>query len=174
MRKYFSQSIIIVYGIPAILEAYRLREVILPSKPIGKIPSFQYSNNDEYTVNVPDLFLLLTQKFWAPFSLWAATSLIVPLTFAYFFNFALYAQPTRSSCRTESSSSAPQYDPIVFSITKALASYLVYAQHWVPFHLFQNHTVATVNEGVYGGYQGMITAAAIGGVIGLYDTILKK
>lgn len=172
-REFLSRSLVI-HWIPVFVEAFALRAQILPSKPAGKIPSFPYVNNDEVTVFVPDLFLLLTQRFWAPFSLWAATSLVVPLTAAYFFNLSLYTQPSGRSTRRSASASAGQYDPIVYSITKALVSYLVYAQHWIPGGLYQNHTISTVNESVYGGYQGLITAAAVSGIVSLYDTILSK
>ncbi|KAL9622810.1 MAG: hypothetical protein Q9160_002929 [Pyrenula sp. 1 TL-2023] len=172
-REFLSRSLVI-HWIPVFVEIWALRSQILPSKLAGTIPSFHYIKTPEIDVSVPDLFLLLTQRFWAPASLWTATSLVVPLTVAYFFNLSLYTQPSGRSTRRSSSASAKQYDPIVYSITKALVSYLVYAQHWVPFGMFQNHTISTVNESVYGGYQGLITAAAVSGIVSLYDTILSK
>lgn len=66
-----------------------------------------------------------------------------------------------------------QFDPFVFNIAKGLIAYLVYAQHLPFFGLYQHFTVATVNESVYGGYAGMITSAAIGAAVCLYEAALK-
>ena len=160
------------------VEAYGLRKEILPSKAIGNIPAIPFIKSDKTTVFVPDLFLLLGNSFWAPFSLWMLTSLLIPLACAYFINVPLkhIAGPGSSSRRTAAVKASPsmQFDPLIFNVTKGLIAYLVYAEHFNMLGLYQHFTITTVNESVLGGYFGIITGAGVGGLISLYDAVLKK
>jgi hypothetical protein len=164
--------------IALVIEAYGLRQEILPGKLAGFLPAVPYFRSYKTPIYLPDLFLLLTHSFWAPFTLWTSTSLLLPLLCAYFVNIPLktrlsHQHATRRATSIQSATSN-QFDPLVYNIAKALVAYIVYAQHSTLFGFFQHFTVATVKENILGGYQGIITGAAIAGVIGLYEAILKK
>ena len=154
-----------------IFELYNLRKEVLPDKHAFTIPSFSYVNNKPYPVAIPDFFLLATASFWGPSLLWGITSLLIPLTASYFFN--LTAKPT-----TRSRSGTPHFtysfDPLTFSIVKALLTYVIYGQDvtfggWVDLEY-----VARINSAIFGGYQGVLTGTAIGALVTLYDAVLKK
>jgi hypothetical protein len=160
-----------------IVEAYGLRKEIFPSGSV-RIPPISNIKSDESTVYVPNLWLLLYKSFWAPFSLWSLTSVIIPLVLAYFINIPLKTMPgrghpTRRAAAIQNTPSL-QFDPLVFNVAKALIAYLVFAEHFTFLGLFQHFTITTVNESVFGGYAGMITGAGIAGLISLYEAILKK
>jgi hypothetical protein len=160
-----------------LVEAYGLRKEIFPSGSV-RIPPIASIKSDETTVYVPNLWLLLYKSFWAPFSLWALTSVILPLGLAYFINLPLKTTHGRShtSRRAAAIQSNPslQFDPLVFNVAKAFIAYLVFAEHFNFLGLFQHFTIATVNESVPGGYAGMMTGAGIAGLISLYEAILRK
>jgi hypothetical protein len=160
-----------------LVEAYGLRKEIFPSGTV-RLPPIANIKSDETTVYVPNLWLLLYKNFWAPFSLWALTSAILPLGLAYFINLPLKTTHGRghASRRTAAIQSNPslQFDPVVFNVAKAFIAYLVFAEHFNFLGLFQHYTIATVDKSVPGGYAGMMTGAAIGGFISLYEAVLKK
>lgn len=160
------------------LEGYGLRQEILPSKAIGELPAVPFMKTSKTTVYVPDLFLLLDKSFWSPFSLWMLTSVLLPLAVAYFINLPLKTHPTHnySTRRAGRVKTAPemQFDPFVFNVAKALLAYVVYAQHFQLFGLYQHFTVATVNESVIGGWFGMVTSATVAGLLSLYEAVLRK
>jgi hypothetical protein len=171
-------SSVAINMIALVIEAYCLRQELLPSKIAGFIPAIPYVKADKTPVYLPDLFLLLDKSFWAPFSLWTITSLMLPLLCAYFINISLKTSLTHQhgTRRATSIQNAPsnQFDPLVYNIAKGLIAYVVYAHHVTLLGLFQHFTITTVNENVLGGYQGIITGAAIAGVMNLYEAILKK
>jgi hypothetical protein len=70
--------------IALIIEAYGLRQEILPGGIAGFVPAIPYLTNSKTFVYLPNLFLLLDTRFWAPFSLWVTTSMLLPLLCAYF------------------------------------------------------------------------------------------
>jgi len=160
-----------------IVEAYGLRKEIFKSGSV-RIPPISSIKSDETTVYVPNLFLLLDKSFWAPFSLWSLTSVIIPLALAYFINLPLktmhgHGHATRRAAAIQNTPSL-QFDPLVFNVAKALIAYLVFAEHFNFLGLFQHFTIAQVNESVPGGYAGMVTGAGIAGLMSLYEAILKK
>ncbi|KIV97950.1 hypothetical protein PV10_01645 [Exophiala mesophila] len=162
-----------------LLEANALRTQILPNQPIAEFPAVPYVLSKPTAINVPNLFLLLETKFWAPFSLWFLTSAILPAIISYFINLPLKAQPTHSySTRraTTEASSQLQFDPFIFNIAKGLLAYLIYPQpHAVTYAgLYEHHTIATVNESILGGYFAVLISAGIGAIVSLYDAVLKK
>lgn len=164
-----------------VLEANGLRQEVLPGKSAGFIPAIPYLKTRKTPVYLPDLFRLLDRSFWAPFSLWVTTSLLLPLVCAYFINLPLKTTSLGHRRRTHRPAStqaaAPpsnQFDPLVYNIAKALVAYIVYAHHFTIWGMFQHFTITTVNENVLGGYQGIITGAAIAGILGLYEAILEK
>lgn len=164
--------------IAVIIEAYGLRQEVLPSGIAGYIPAIPYVKTDKTPVFLPNLFLLLEKSFWAPFSLWITTSLLLPLLCAYFINIPLKTSLSHhyGTRRATSIQTAPsnQFDPIIYNISKALVAYVVYAQHSTLLGLFQHFTITTVNENIPGAYQGILTGAAVAGIIGIYEAVLKK
>ena len=160
-----------------IVEAFGLRKEIFPSAAVH-IPAISNVKSDETIVYVPNLFKLLDKSFWAPFSLWSLTSVILPLALAYFINLPLKAMSGQGhgSRRAAAIQNTPslQFDPLVFNVAKALIAYLVFAEHFNFLGSFTHYTITTVNENVFGGYTGMITGAGIAGLISVYEAILKK
>ena len=160
-----------------LLEAYGLRGKILPNKILTEVPALPYLTTQPIPVKVPDLFLLLEQKFWAPFSLWFLASLVVPAIISYFINLPLKAHPshTYSTRRaTLEANSQLQFDPFVFSLAKGLLAYLIYAQHFDVGGLYTHHTITTVNESILGGYFSILISSGLGAAVGLYEAVLKK
>lgn len=168
------------YAIAAVsmaIEAYGLRKDILPSKSLYDVPAIKYVKDSKTTVYGPDVFLFFNMSFWAPFSLWLLTSLLLPLSMSYFINLPLKAHPSHTyKTRKAAVKQAPhmQFDPLIFNVAKALIAYVVYAQNSPLLGLYQHFTVATVNESVIGGYAGMMTSSAIGALVSLYEAVLKK
>lgn len=162
--------------IALLIEAYGLRQEVLPSRIALFIPPIPYITNDKTPVYLPDMFALLDKSFWAPFTLWLSTSLLLPLLCAYFINIPLKTSSSHQHATRRASQTAPsnQFDLVVYNVAKALIAYVVYAQHWTLLGLFQHFTITTVNENIIGGYNGIITGAAIATIIGLYEAILKK
>ena len=168
-------------------ELYCLAGTLMPYKKIGEIPQNQYFLKEKRPFSGPDVFVVLeATKFWAPMLLWLLTSMVLPATVAYFINIPLKAKPapahvTRTSTSSGSGSKAtsPVSSPLVsdwfmFNLAKGLICYFVYADHVQLFGLFSNYTIATVNEAVYGGFSGMLTASGIGAAAALYEAVLKS
>ena len=158
-------------------EAYSLRPGIIPNRKMFEFPVIPYITSQKSNAYAPDLFVLLTPEFWAPFSCFLLTSLVLPGIVAYLINLPLKASSGHSHShgtrRATSSSSSKQFDLFTFFIAKALISYLVYAEHAL-VGLFSNYTISTVNEALYGGYTGVVTGAGIGAAATLYEAVLKK
>lgn len=170
-------SPVAVVALALLIEVWGLRAQILPSKLIAEIPAIPYVKSTKTAINVPDLFLLLQSSFWAPFSLWLLTSLILPAIVSYFINLPLKAQPSPIYGTRKASTSVNakvQFDPFVFNLAKGLLAYLVYAQHFKLGGLYQSATVDTVNESILGGYAGVLTSTGLGAAVSLYEAVLKK
>lgn len=160
-----------------LLEAYGLRAQILPNKLLTEVPAIPYIKSSKTPINVPDLFLLLDSKFWAPFSLWTLTSFILPAIISFFINLPLKAHPSHSYSTRRAALQANaqmQFDPFIFSLAKGLIAYLVYAEHFTLGGLYQHFTIATVNESILGGYFAIILSSGLAAVVSLYDAVLKK
>lgn len=156
-----------------------MRTHILPNQPIAEFPAVPYLLSKPTAIHVPNLFLLLESKFWAPFSLWFLTSVIFPAIISYFINLPLKAHPshTYSTRRaTLEANSQLQFDPFVFNLAKGLLAYLVYPQpHSLTYlGLYEHHTIATVNQSILGGYSAILISAGIGAAVSLYEAVLKK
>jgi hypothetical protein len=160
------------------LEAIGLVRELVPLRFLTTVPTVDKLHTPEFGIKVPDLFVLLSGSFWAPSSLWALTSLVLPLTFAYFFNLSYRAHAsshTYSTRRsTSSAAAAATFDPLVFNIAKALISYLVYANHFTFWDVYSHFSVEKVNVAIPGHWPGLVTGASIGIIASLYDAILKK
>ncbi|KAJ9614216.1 hypothetical protein H2200_002352 [Cladophialophora chaetospira] len=160
-----------------LVEAYGLRAQILPNKLLTTIPAIPYVKSSATPVLVPDLFLLLETKFWAPFSAWTLTSLILPAIISYFINLPLKAHPSHTYSTRQAavqSQAQLQFDPFIFSLAKGLIAYLVYANHFTLGGLFTHFTLATVNESVLGGWFAIVLSSGLSAAVSLYEAVLKK
>jgi hypothetical protein len=159
-----------------VLELISLSRELVPLRYLTTFPAVDSIATPEFSVKVPDLFILITGAFWAPFLLWALTSLVLPLTAAYFFNLSLRAQASHSySTRRASAVASPAtFDPLVYNIAKALVSYLVYANHFTFWETFSHFSLERVNVSIPGQWPGLVTGSAIGILTSLYEAILKK
>ncbi|KUL87063.1 hypothetical protein ZTR_05711 [Talaromyces verruculosus] len=161
-----------------VLELIGLARELIPLRYLTTVPAVETVSTPEISVKIPDFFVLITGTFWAPFLLWATTSLVLPLTFAYFFNLGLHAQSSTHSHNTRRASTAQQqvasFDPLVYNITKALISYFVYANHFTFWSTFSHFSIEKVNVAIPGQWPGVLTGSAIGVLVSLYDAVLRK
>jgi hypothetical protein len=175
-RDYLSSPLTVTF-LALVLEAYGLRAQIMPNKLLTHLPAVKYVKSTPTPILVPDLFQLLEAKFWSPFSLWALTSIILPATVSYFINLPLKAHPSHNySTRraTLQASTVMQFDPFVYSLAKALISYIVYAKHFTFGLPFTHFTIATVNESIIGGWASIILTSVLGAVLRMYEAVLRK
>ncbi|KAG4413239.1 hypothetical protein IFR04_013628 [Cadophora malorum] len=159
-----------VQAVVTLFEFYNLRKEVLADRYAFTIPTINYLTSAPYDVKIPDLFLLLTASFWNPVSLWAITTLVIPLIASYFFN--LTAKPSRT--RSHAPHFAYKFDPLTFSIAKALMTFVVFGQDVNFGGLVDLESVARINSAVYGGWKGVLVGTGITGLITLYDAVLKK
>ncbi|CZR59864.1 uncharacterized protein PAC_09758 [Phialocephala subalpina] len=167
-REYLS-TVFTVQSLIVAFELWNLRKEVLADRYVFTIPSVPYIKTQPYDVWIPDLFLLLTSSFWGPTSLYATTSLIVPLAAAYFFN--LTAKPSRGR---QSAHFNYTFDPLTFNIVKALLTYVIYGQDVTFGGLVDLESVARINSALFGGYQGLLVGTGIGALVTLYEAVLKK
>ncbi|KAE8330167.1 hypothetical protein BDV39DRAFT_170831 [Aspergillus sergii] len=155
-----------------LLEGCSIIYEILPLRFVSTISIWAI----EISIKVPDVFVLVDSVFWAPFSLWLLTSILLPLTVAYFFNISLnITQGSSAASHTRRSRASPDnFDPLSFNIAKAGLSYLVYARQFNFFNLYSQLSIARVNAAVPGHWAGLVTGSAIGLVGTLYEAILRK
>jgi hypothetical protein len=155
-----------------LIEAAGLQRETFPWRYAFDIPAIPTIKTHQYSIKLPDFFVLVTSFFWAPSTLWLATSLFVPILFAYFFNFShsIRGQGTR----TRSSPHVYSFDPLTYNVSKALITWLVYSQGFRFGGLWNDETVERVNGALTGGYQGVLIGTAIGGLASLYEAILQK
>ncbi|PQE04813.1 cupin -type protein [Rutstroemia sp. NJR-2017a BBW] len=147
-------------------EILQLQPKLLENKVAFTIPTLSFLQNPQYSVKLPNLFLLLTSGFWGPFTLWFCTSLLVPSLAAYFFN--LTRMPTTRSHTRYS------VDPLTFNIVKGLLTFVVYGQNATLGGLVDSKNVATINSAFWGGYESVLVGAGVSILFTLYDAVLKK
>lgn len=153
-------------------ELYYLRSEVLTNRYAFTIPAIRALGTQDHAVEVPDMFLLLTSSFWGPTLLWALTSIIIPAFFGFYFNLgAAHARSGRGK-----SSPAPDYtvDPLMFSVAKAIITYVVYQQGVTFGGWISPLAVARINSALYGGWKGVITGAVISGIASFYDAVLQR
>ena len=157
------------------VEAFGLRTGVLPLRYAFTLPALTGSGSSGWPVSLPDLFLLLTSSFWSPVTLWASTSFLVPLLFAYFFNLTLKTKSGHTGTRVhQPTQPTHQVDPLSFNVAKALVTYLVYTQGVTFGGIFGAEAVETVRAAVPGGEKGILIGSAIGALTSLYEAILRK
>ncbi|KAL4803214.1 hypothetical protein BDV18DRAFT_145381 [Aspergillus unguis] len=173
-------SVKAVEVIVTLIEAFSLIKEILPLRYVATIPAIDAIHTSPIPVKIPDLFVLVDGSFWAPFSLWLLTSLILPLTTAYFINISLQvAQNSNAGVQTRRSSNANRaaqatFDPLSFNVAKAIVTYVVYAHGFTFWNVYSREALLTVNASIPFRYAGVLTGTAIGAVGTLYEAILRK
>ncbi|KGQ02115.1 hypothetical protein PAAG_11066 [Paracoccidioides lutzii Pb01] len=184
--------------ITILIELYGLLADIVPMRYLTTVPAVGAVGSKDYILKIPDVFVLLNASFWGPLSLWVTTSLFLPSLFAYFFNLSLkvsqqgaaagsssvsHGYGTRRTTTTTTTTTAAAAkaasgrscgDPLVYNVSKALVAYLVYANNFTFWNMFNRLTVLTVSRSVPGGLWGLLTGSAIGVVGSLYEAILRK
>jgi hypothetical protein len=178
LADYVREMLSSVHGIEivvALLEAYALQKQTLPWTTTVKIPPIKIFWMDQETVvPLPNLFEILTARFWSTSLLWLLTSVMLPSLFGYFFNLTLTGRSHGPATRHSVKKPTHKIDPLTFNVVKALVSWLVYSQGIRFGGFIANETVDRVNGAVFGGYQGIVIGSAIGATASLYDAILKK
>jgi hypothetical protein len=161
-------TVVAAHALIVAFEFYKLRPELLADRFAFTFPAIAFLGTNPYPVEVPDLFLLLTSSFWGPATLWAFTSLIIPLFTAYFFN--LTAKPTRGHTAKFNYT----FDPLTFNVVKALLTFVVFGQDVTFGGLVDLEYVARINSALYGGWQGVLVGTGIGTLVTLYEAVLKK
>jgi hypothetical protein len=153
-----------------VLEGACVMHDLVPMRYAATVPAVEAISSPEFALKVPDAFILVSSSFWAPYSLWLLTSLLIPLAVAYFFNLSLKtAQGARGRGAARSS-----FDPLSFNIAKALVAYRVYGERFTFWDVYSRFSVNRVNESLPGNWAGVVTGSAIAGVGTLYEAILRK
>ncbi len=161
----------------ALFELYRLRQEVLPDRYAFTIPAVGVLHTPEYPVHLPDMFALLTAAFWGPALTWAVTSVILPGVGGYFFNLGVAHQTAGGGAgRGRKAAKEAEYavDPLMFSIVKAVVTYVVYAQGVTFGGLVNPASVARINGALYSGWKGVLVGTAVSGVSAVYDAVLRK
>lgn len=172
-------SVTVIETLTLVIELYGLASTLIPFKYVTTVPSIQGLHTPDFAIKAPDLFVFLTAQFWAPFALWLTTSLFLPLLVSYFFNLSLKAQsasmPPPAKRGTASRRDAgKKFDPLVFNISKALVAYFVYANHFNFCDMVSNFSIERANSAIPGGWGGVLTGAAVGGIGSVYEAILSR
>jgi hypothetical protein len=154
-----------------LIESYGLQKETFPWRYAFDIPPLPFLNTSAVAVKLPDLFVLVTSFFWNPSTLWLSTSIIIPLLFAYFFNFTHHVKTprTRGSLAT-----AYRVDPLTYNVVKALMTWLVYSQGFRFGSYITDETVERVNGAFPGGYWGVMVGSGVGALVSVYEAILQK
>ena len=118
------------------------------------LPAVPALGTGEIPIKIPDLFAVLTMRFWGPVGLWLLTSLLLPLVAAWFFNLT---------------DGGRKYDPLSFNVVKGLLAWVVYACNGVG-----GESRERVQKGVPGGSAGLLIGAGIGILASLYEAVLKR
>jgi hypothetical protein len=103
---------------------------------------------------------------------------LLPSVAAYFFNLSAGAARTGGGGgRGKKAAAAGQVeyavDPVMFSIVKAVVTYVVYAQG-VTCGVVDPLWVSRINSALYSGWRGVLVGTAVSGVSAVYDAVLRK
>jgi hypothetical protein len=166
----------------ALFELYRLRQEVLPDRYAFTIPAVGVLGTGDYPVHLPDMFALVTAGFWGPTLTWALTSVLLPSLGGYFFNLSLGAAQSHEGGLSSSGSGKGRrggqveyaVDPVMFSIVKAVVTYVVYAQGVTFWGLINPDSVSRINSALYSGWRGVLVGTAVSGLTAVYDAVLRK
>lgn len=147
------------------LEALLLLAAVIPVTYELAIPAIEALGTAATTYTVPDLFVVLTSSFWAPFLTWFATALALPIVNGLLFNFVAV-----SVSATEEASY--QVDPLTFAVTKALIAYLVHYKNFSFGGVLGSSAIATVGDSV--GRELQIIGSFIGIIAAIWEATLRR
>lgn len=163
-------NVVSVEALIILFEAFCLRKEVLADRYAFTIPAIRALGTSKYAVKIPDLFLFLTSSFWGPTILWTATSLLIPLFAAYFFN--LTSKPRTGRSHTQHFHYS--FDPLTFNIVKALLVYVIFEKDFTFGDLIDLEHVARINSSLYGGPFSVLVGCGIGVLVTFYEAIIKK
>ena len=109
-------------------------------------------------------------SFWAPVTLWLVTGVVLPLAGAYFFNLTRRAA---AAAAARGRRGGGLVDPLAFNVARALLAWLVYAKG-VTGGWASPVSVGRVEGSVPGGWRGMCVGAGVGGLMSVYEAVLRK
>ncbi|KAJ5775880.1 uncharacterized protein N7511_000891 [Penicillium nucicola] len=155
-----------------LLEGGSVVKELVPIRYLTTTPPVQAAQIPAMSIRAPDLFVLLTGAFWAPFSLWLVSCLVLPLMAAYFIN--LSWQASTSARKTRSSPNLAQFDPLTFNIAKALLVHIVFGNDFKFWGVFSTFALRKISASVPGGTFGLYTGTAVGVIGSLYEAILRR
>ncbi|KAK4104621.1 cytochrome P450 [Parathielavia hyrcaniae] len=166
----------------ALFELYRLRQELLPDRYAFTVPAVRALGTPDYPVHLPDMFAVVTAGFWGPALTWALTSVLLPSLAGYFFNLSLGAAQQQAQSgggrvvRSKAGGHPVAYavDPVMFSIVKAVVTYVVYAQGVTLGGLINPDSVSRINSALYSGWKGVLVGTAVSGLTAVYDAVLRK
>jgi hypothetical protein len=147
------------------MEALGLSNTVMPWKYIFDFPSIRIVGIPSFAVKIPDLFVVLSSSFWYPVLLWSATSIFVPLLFAYFFNLTVHTVK-RNNARVRVV--RYNYDPFVFNVAKFLVVSAVYGTGVLQGYV-SDHTVTVVENSQFSGFASMLVGTYICGLCSLWQ-----
>lgn len=151
-----------------LIESVALQKRLMPWRFAFSIPSTGFTPS--FPVQYPDLFILLTGFYWSTTLLWTATSVVVPLIFAYFYNLTI-----RDVKRGNMRVSVARYaaDPLTFNVVKALATWLVYSRG-VSLGFINPEVAERVELAMFGGSTAVLIGCGIGALAALYEAAQKR
>jgi hypothetical protein len=165
-------SVLAVQTTFLLFEAYALQRHLMPFNYAFDLPGVSALGVSPTAVFLPDLFVILTGYYWSTTLTWAATSILVPALFGYFYNLTL-----RESRRTGGGEAVTvaKYttDPLTFNVVKALATWLVYVQG-ISFGIIAPAVAERVDDAIYGGSTAVLIGSGIGALAALYDAAQRK
>lgn len=155
-------------------EGVCIRKAVLPDRVFFNFPAIRALHTREFPIKIPDFFLLLESGFWKSTLLWIITSLFIPLLASYFINFSL-----ANSAKYKAGRPRPVFDPVgyaldplTYNIVKALVVYAVFGTGYSFWGLVDETSVATINEAL--GWFSVLVGTAIGGLVTIYEALLRK
>ncbi|KAI7518732.1 hypothetical protein KC331_g21053, partial [Hortaea werneckii] len=179
-----------IQGFFTLLETLSLARVVLPwiysglDLPLPFLPESLTTHGGGFLPRklelfYPDLFQLLTADFWGPTLLWSSTSLLLPALAAYFFNLTLrpvHRRASASSGGVAVSVARYTFDPLMFNVVKAIATWMVYSSRGVGMGvgIGGEEVVATVEGAMWGGYQGVLVGCYVCVLAAVYEAVLRK
>jgi hypothetical protein len=148
----------------AALEWAFLVKKIVPWTYAFSTPALPAVAVQSHDVKVPDLSILGTSLFWGAVWTWVFVSLLVPAAGGYFFNLT-----QTSGLKTRG---IHKVDPVAFNLIKAVVTYVVFTYGFRFGGLLGVEAMSAVFVGV--GKDVLFASAGVGGVVGLYDALLRK
>lgn len=119
--------------------------------------------------------MLLTPHFWTLSLLWTATSLLLPAVVASLCNLRAASGARRHVAGGGGVAGVLRYpvDPLMFSVAKALLTWTVYGCGY-RFGVVGRKAAYDVEHAMFGGWEGVVVGCGVGGVMAVYEAVLRK